>query len=82
MHGYVTRRFRGRLLKIVFEAQFGPHWTRLKICEDPDCRTAFYDTQKNRTGKWCTRRCGSRQRVRTYRRGPKYAVIRQFYRRR
>lgn len=72
----------GRLLGIVLEAQFSPHWTRLKVCEDPDCRTAFYDTQKNRTGKWCTRRCGSRQRVRTYRRGPKYEVIRKFYRRR
>lgn len=58
-----------RLLRIAFEAQFGPHWTRLKICEDRDCRTAFYDIQKNRTGKWCTRRCGVRQRVRAHRRG-------------
>jgi predicted RNA-binding Zn ribbon-like protein len=44
------------------------HPSRLKLCEDPDCRTFFYDESRNRARRWCdSRRCGNRARVRRHR---------------
>ena len=44
-------------------------WQRLKLCRNPDCRWAFYDTSKNRSGVWCDMAvCGSRHKARAYRR--------------
>lgn len=42
-------------------------WGRLKTCRE--CRWAFYDRSKNRSGAWCAMRvCGNRTKNRTYRR--------------
>jgi predicted RNA-binding Zn ribbon-like protein len=27
-------------------------WSRLKLCREPGCRSAFYDTSRNRSGVW------------------------------
>lgn len=43
-------------------------WPRLKVCRSDECRWAFYDRSKNRSGAWCTMAvCGSRTKVRAYR---------------
>lgn len=43
-------------------------WDRLKVCPADDCRAAFYDHSKNRSGKWCTMSvCGNRAKTRSYR---------------
>lgn len=57
-----------RLLAIVCAAREEGTWRKLKLCGASDCRTAFYDLSSSRTGKWCTRRCGVKLRVRAYRR--------------
>jgi predicted RNA-binding Zn ribbon-like protein len=41
-------------------------WTRLKVCRN--CKWAFYDTSKNRSGSWCSMQlCGNRLKTRAYR---------------
>lgn len=41
---------------------------RLKLCENPDCRRAFFDRTRSRTRRWCdSAGCGNRARVRSYR---------------
>ncbi|MGH2750146.1 MAG: CGNR zinc finger domain-containing protein [Actinomycetota bacterium] len=58
----------GRILAAVVVAQQEDTWERLKVCPAEDCRFAFYDHSKNRSGKWCTMRvCGNRAKTRTYR---------------
>jgi predicted RNA-binding Zn ribbon-like protein len=40
---------------------------RLKSCDH--CRWVFFDTSKNRTGRWCSMQaCGSREKAKAYRR--------------
>ena len=57
-----------QLLAIIFLAQATDTWTRLKLCEDPDCAWAFYDSSKNRSGSWCRMGlCGNRIKNRAYR---------------
>ncbi len=29
-------------------------WLRLKVCARDSCRWAFYDTSRNRSGRWCS----------------------------
>ena len=29
-------------------------WVRLKVCARDSCRWAFYDTSRNRSGRWCS----------------------------
>jgi predicted RNA-binding Zn ribbon-like protein len=49
------------LLLIVFHAQEGGTWRRLKVCANPDCRWAFYDRSRNQQGNWCDMAvCGNR----------------------
>jgi predicted RNA-binding Zn ribbon-like protein len=44
-------------------------WRRLKVCANPDCRWAFYDTSRNHSSTWCDMSiCGSRAKMRAYRR--------------
>lgn len=44
-------------------------WQRVKACRAPDCRWAFYDRSRNRSGTWCDMAvCGNRTKVRSYRR--------------
>jgi predicted RNA-binding Zn ribbon-like protein len=41
---------------------------RLKVCDNPDCRFAFYDETRNRTRRWCAQTtCGNRHKVRAFR---------------
>lgn len=53
--------FVARLLADIATAQLDGTWERLKICPRDVCRWAFYDSSKNRSGRWCTMAiCGSR----------------------
>jgi predicted RNA-binding Zn ribbon-like protein len=56
-----------RLLAIVVTAMVDGTWSRLKVCRRTQCRWAYYDTSKNRSGAWCSMAvCGNRTKVRAY----------------
>ena len=56
------------LLAIVHEAMRDGTWQRLKVCPADDCRWAFYDHSRNRSGTWCVMgECGNRAKARRYR---------------
>jgi predicted RNA-binding Zn ribbon-like protein len=58
----------GRLLAIVAGAMEDGTWSRLKACHADDCRWAFYDGSRNRSGAWCSMAsCGNRAKARAYR---------------
>ncbi|MDQ3931961.1 MAG: CGNR zinc finger domain-containing protein [Actinomycetota bacterium] len=58
----------GLLLAISHAAMREGTWSRLKICRADTCAWAFYDTSRNRSGKWCSMAvCGNRAKARTYR---------------
>jgi predicted RNA-binding Zn ribbon-like protein len=58
----------GRLLGIVVESMNDNTWARLKACARDECRWAFYDHSKNRSGRWCVMQvCGNKEKARTYR---------------
>ena len=57
-----------RLLAIVYAAIGDGTWRRLKVCPADDCRWAFYDRSRNRSGTWCEMgECGNRAKARAYR---------------
>ena len=57
-----------QMVGIVFESQLVDTWPRLKICASDECRWAFYDSSKNRSGTWCQMaECGNRIKNRAYR---------------
>ena len=59
----------GRLLGIVVASMRDGSWSRLKACARDQCRWAFYDHSKNRSGRWCVMEvCGNKEKARTYRR--------------
>jgi predicted RNA-binding Zn ribbon-like protein len=62
---------RGALGRILADAAVASHkgtWARLKICNAEDCRWAYYDHSKSRTGRWCAMEtCGNRHKTRRYR---------------
>jgi predicted RNA-binding Zn ribbon-like protein len=59
----------GRLLGIVVGSMRDGTWSRLKVCARDECRWAFYDHSKNRSGRWCVMEvCGNKEKARTYRR--------------
>ena len=58
-----------RLLSIVHDSMNDGTWRRLKACPAEDCRWAFYDHSRNRSGSWCAMAiCGNRTKTRSYRR--------------
>jgi predicted RNA-binding Zn ribbon-like protein len=58
----------GQMLATVFRAMSDGTWNRMKACGDPDCRWAFYDGSKNRSGRWCDMAsCGNRMKARAFR---------------
>lgn len=62
------RELVGQLLGIVFRAQLTGDWERLKLCQNPECLWAFYDSSRNRSGSWCRMgQCGNRLKNRAYR---------------
>ena len=57
-----------RLLAIVARSAADGTWDRLKACAGPDCRWAFYDKSKNRSGRWCSMAtCGNLHKTRAFR---------------
>jgi len=59
----------GDLLLRVMTAMNTSSWARFKICANPDCGRAFYDTSRNRSGRWHSMAtCGNRMKGRAYRR--------------
>jgi len=57
-----------QFLGVVFQAQLDGTWERLKLCDNPECRWAFYDLSRNRSGSWCRMgECGNRLKNRAYR---------------
>jgi predicted RNA-binding Zn ribbon-like protein len=57
-----------RLLVPVAHASMDGTWQRVKACDADDCQWAFYDSSRNRSGRWCDMAvCGNRTKVRTYR---------------
>jgi predicted RNA-binding Zn ribbon-like protein len=58
----------GQMLATVFRAMSDGSWARMKACGNPDCRWAFYDASKNRSGRWCEMAsCGNRMKARAFR---------------
>ena len=41
--------------------------TRLKTCENADCKWVFYDKTRSRTRRWCADTCGNLMKVRRFR---------------
>ncbi len=57
-----------RLLAIAHGAMNDGTWRRLKACPAEDCRWAFYDHSRNRSGTWCEMgECGNRAKARRFR---------------
>jgi predicted RNA-binding Zn ribbon-like protein len=66
--GGIVERVVGRLLAEVIRAEAEGRWDRLKACSNEECRWAFYDASKNRSGRWCNMQvCGVRHKMRAYR---------------
>jgi predicted RNA-binding Zn ribbon-like protein len=66
--GGQVERVVGRLLAEAVRAEAEGRWGRLKACSNEECRWAFYDASKNRSGRWCTMQvCGARHKMRAYR---------------
>ena len=58
----------GSILADVAVATSKGTWARMKICAAEDCRWAYYDHSKSRTGRWCAMEtCGNRHKTRKYR---------------
>ena len=57
------------LLASVQGAMTDGTWSRFKACRNPECRWAYYDTSRNRSGRWCSMAiCGNRMKGRAFRR--------------
>jgi predicted RNA-binding Zn ribbon-like protein len=57
-----------RLLAACVTAASRGTWTRLKMCSAHDCNWVFYDTSRNRLGRWCAMDvCGNRVKTSRYR---------------
>ena len=49
------------LLTAVDQARADGVWERLKVCARDECRWAYYDASRNRSGRWCSMTdCGNR----------------------
>ena len=59
----------GSLIADVYRAHASGDWVRLKACANPDCQWIFYDSSRNRSGRWCSmNECGEVMKARAYRR--------------
>lgn len=60
---------RAAVLAGVVTAMADGTWSRMKACAADDCRYAFYDRTRNKSGRWCdVAGCGANARMRAYRR--------------
>ena len=58
----------GELLMSVTGAMAAGNWNRLKVCANDACQRTFYDSSRNRSGRWCSMAtCGNRMKGRAYR---------------
>ena len=58
----------GELLLSVTAGMTVGNWNRLKVCANESCQRAFYDSSRNRSGRWCSMTtCGNRMKGRAYR---------------
>ena len=56
------------VLTAVHTAMAAGTWSRNKTCGNPECRRAFYDRSRNRSGIWCEMAaCGNRMKARRFR---------------
>ncbi len=56
-----------QIVAALLTAQYDGTWERLKACQH--CRWVFFDSSKNRSGRWCTMQaCGARHKAKNYRR--------------
>lgn len=54
-----------RLLDAVLAGRAGGFGDRLKVCARDSCRWAFFDTSRNRAGRWCSMaECGNKVKMR------------------
>lgn len=60
---YVYSEIVASFVKMIFNGDI----SRFRRCENPACRSVFYDGSKNRTRKWCCNACSSLIKVRRYR---------------
>lgn len=52
----------------VHRAQTEDGWNRLKVCLNDGCRWAFWDSSRNRSGRWCDMSlCGNQAKVAAFR---------------
>lgn len=57
-----------QILAILVKSIGDGTWYRMKACNEPNCKWAFFDNSKNHSGRWCTMSvCGSRDKARAYR---------------
>ena len=57
-----------RIVVAIARAHGDGSWARLKVCASEDCRSAYFDTSKNRSRAWCDMEvCGNRAKTRTFR---------------
>lgn len=58
----------GKLLAVVIQAMADGSWWRLKVCRERACQWVYFDSSKNRSGRWCSMSvCGARTKARAYR---------------
>lgn len=58
----------GELLMAVTASMAAGNWNRLKVCANETCQLSFYDSSRNRSGRWCSMAtCGNRMKGRAYR---------------
>lgn len=58
----------GALVADVALCQASPAWARVKVCQNPACRWAYYDGSHSATQKWCSMAaCGNRMKARRHR---------------
>ena len=56
------------VLSAVTAGMASGQWERLKVCVEDTCQWAYYDTSRNRSGKWCSMAvCGNRTKARVFR---------------
>lgn len=56
------------LLALLHRTTADGSWDRLKECANPACRWVFYDSSRNRSGRWCAMgECGDVMKARAYR---------------
>lgn len=58
----------GRIVAAAFAAMDDEEWSRLKLCDSPTCRWAFFDRSRNHSSRWCAMAsCGNRAKARRFR---------------